>query len=320
MATPNDDYDTPWKDAVTRYFPDFVAFYFPLAHAEIDWSCPQRFLEQELAQVAHDAELGKRLADKLVEVTLKGGAPQWVLVHLEVQGRRDSRFAERMFTYNYRIFDRYRRPVASMALLADGSAGWKPDSFGYQLLGCTVGIQFPVVKLDEFAGRAEQLLDDPNPFALVTAAYLATRDTKGDDVRRAAAKWFILERLLLQNRDRRIIIDLTVVIDWLMRLPQPLEHELWRRIEKFERDRAMPYISSFERIGLERGLKQGLLEGRREGCREGQALLLSNMLAERFGALPAHLQQRLAQGTSAELLAWSKAFVNAATLDEVFNT
>ncbi|MEC5161463.1 MULTISPECIES: hypothetical protein [unclassified Janthinobacterium] len=130
MATPNDDYDTPWKDAVIRYFPDFVAFYFPLAHAEIDWSCPQRFLEQELAQVAHDAELGKRLADKLVEVTLKGGAPQWVLVHLEVQGRRDSRFAERMFTYNYRIFDRYRRPVASMALLADGNAGWKPDSFG----------------------------------------------------------------------------------------------------------------------------------------------------------------------------------------------
>ncbi len=183
-----------------------------------------------------------------------------------------------------------------------------------------MGIQFPVVKLDDFAGRAEQLLDDPNPFALVTAAYLATRETKGDDVRRAAAKWFILERLLLQNRDRRIIIDLTVVIDWLMRLPQPLEHELWRRIEKFERDRAMPYISSFERIGLERGLKQGLLEGRREGCREGQALLLSNMLAERFGALPAHLQQRLAHGTSAELLAWSKAFVNAATLDEVFNT
>jgi len=25
----NDDFDTPWKDAVTRYFPEFMAFYFP---------------------------------------------------------------------------------------------------------------------------------------------------------------------------------------------------------------------------------------------------------------------------------------------------
>ncbi|NMQ06531.1 hypothetical protein E4Q08_15370 [Candidatus Accumulibacter phosphatis] len=34
-----------------RCFPEFMAFYFPLAHAEID---------QELTQVVQDAELGKR--------------------------------------------------------------------------------------------------------------------------------------------------------------------------------------------------------------------------------------------------------------------
>jgi hypothetical protein len=26
---PSDDYDSPWKDALTRYFPEFMAFYFP---------------------------------------------------------------------------------------------------------------------------------------------------------------------------------------------------------------------------------------------------------------------------------------------------
>ena len=46
----NDDYDSPWKDAITRYLPDFMGFYFPDAHAEIDWSRPHRFLDQELAQ------------------------------------------------------------------------------------------------------------------------------------------------------------------------------------------------------------------------------------------------------------------------------
>ena len=48
---PADDYDTPWKDAVTRYFPEFMAFYFPDASAQIDWARGYTFLDQELAQV-----------------------------------------------------------------------------------------------------------------------------------------------------------------------------------------------------------------------------------------------------------------------------
>jgi hypothetical protein len=65
----NDDYDTPWKDAITRYFPEFMAFYFPSAHAEIDWQQAHVFLDQELAQIVQDAELGKRLVDRLVQVS-----------------------------------------------------------------------------------------------------------------------------------------------------------------------------------------------------------------------------------------------------------
>ena len=67
-APDNDDYDTPWKEAVTNYFPEFMAFYFPDAHARIDWTRGYEFLDQELAQVVKDAELGKRLIDKLVKV------------------------------------------------------------------------------------------------------------------------------------------------------------------------------------------------------------------------------------------------------------
>lgn len=330
MATPNDSYDTPWKDAVTRYFPQFMAFYFPQAHAQIDWSQPHRFLEQELAQLTRDASLGRRLADKLVEVCPLGGGQQWLLVHLEVQGQRDSRFAERMFTYNYRIFDRYRRPVVSLALLADDRPGWKPDCFAYRALGCSVGIHFPVVKLHDFTDRAGQLLADPNPFALVTAAYLAARQTKGDDARRAAEKLCLLRRLCERDWDRQAIIDLIAVIDWIMRLPEELERALRSRVEQEERSRLMPYITSFERLarldgrreglqeGLQEGRQRGLQEGLREGLREGQLQVLSQQLRRRFGALPAQVEQRLAGATTSELLAWSEAFVDAATLDEVF--
>jgi len=32
MTKATDDYDSLWKDAVTKYFPEFMALYFPEAH------------------------------------------------------------------------------------------------------------------------------------------------------------------------------------------------------------------------------------------------------------------------------------------------
>jgi hypothetical protein len=100
---PADDFDSPWKEAVERYFPEFMAFYFPAAHVRIDWSLGYEFLDQELRAVVQDAELGKRLVDKLVRVTRLSGAEDWIYLHLEVQGNRQAAFAERMFVYNYRL-------------------------------------------------------------------------------------------------------------------------------------------------------------------------------------------------------------------------
>ena len=115
----NDDYDSPWKDAVEHYFPELMAFYFPMAYAEIDWSKEHVFLDQELRAIVQDAELGKRYVDKLVRVLLLTGDERWIYIHIEVQGSQQAEFAKRMFVYNYRIFDRFDRPVASMAVLAD---------------------------------------------------------------------------------------------------------------------------------------------------------------------------------------------------------
>ncbi len=62
------DYDSPWKEALERYFPQFLEFFFPQIHEEIDWSRGWTFLDKELQQVVRDAELGRRLVDKLVKV------------------------------------------------------------------------------------------------------------------------------------------------------------------------------------------------------------------------------------------------------------
>lgn len=309
----NDDYDTPWKDALTRYFPEFVAFYFPEAYRQIDWSAPCIFLEQELAQVTRDARTGSRRVDKLVRVTRADGAQECVFVHVDVQGHYDQEFAERVFVYNYRIYDRYRRPVASLAVLADGNAHWKPESFGYQLFGCEMGIRFPYVKLNDYAALLPQLVQEQNVFGLVTAAHLLTQQTKGRHVKRHALKWHLTRMLYERNWDKQRVVDLFNIIDWMMQIPPSLQAQLMRDIAMLERKKKMTYLSSFERRGLEKGLEKGRQEGR-----EALSRLVALQLAKRFGALPEPVKERLARATPAELQAWGEAVLDSPTLDSVF--
>ncbi len=309
------DYDTPWKDALTRYLPDFLAFYFPAAHAAIDWARPHVFLDQELAQICHDSALGRRLADKLVQVPLRGGSAQWVLLHLEVQAGRDRSLAERVFTCNYRSYERYRRPVASLVLLADASPRWRPHQFCYRLLGSEMRLQFALAKLRDYAPRLPALLDEDNPFALVTAAHLMAQRSRRQPLLAYAAKRYLIRLLYRRQWGHRRIMDLLQVIDWILCLPAELELELRSDIQEMEGECTMPYVSSFERIGRQIGRQEGL----QEGLQEGRAELLGRLLARRFGPLPAAAQSRLEQASAAQVLAWSERLFDAATLDEIWN-
>jgi len=190
--SPHDDYDSPWKDVLEMAFPEFMAFYFPKAHAQIDWAKEFEFQNIELRQVVQDAQLGKRLADTLVRVTLLTGEYRLICVHIAVQGWQDAHFPQRMFTYNYRLYDRYGYPIVSLAVLTDDDVSWRPDHFGFEALGCRHRFEFPVVKLIDYANQQEQLETDPNPFALVTVAHLQTQQTKHNAKARYTAKIALL--------------------------------------------------------------------------------------------------------------------------------
>ena len=143
MTNPQTEFDSPWKDILQLYFEDFMLFFFPQAHGEIDWTQTPVFLDKELQQVVRDAELGRRLADKLVKIYRKSGEENWILIHVEIQAQEESNFAQRMFIYNYRIYDCYKRSVASFAVLGDERSTWRPSQFGYQLFGCRWISSFP---------------------------------------------------------------------------------------------------------------------------------------------------------------------------------
>ncbi len=313
-----DDYDSPWKAAIERYFADFLHFYFPAAHARIDWSQPIAFLEQELREVVRDAELGKRFVDKLVRVTGQGGQQEWLYIHLEVQGSPQASFAERMFVYNYRLYDRYRTPVASLAVLADDQLHWRPTAFSYDVLDCQMGIRFPMAKLLDWSGSEAKLADSANPFAIVTRAHLATRATAQDPQARCMAKWQIVRDLYRHDWDKQKVIELFGVVGWMMRLPKEQEQVFRKTLEASEEEMKMRYVTSIERLAREEGIEHGIAQGMQQGMQQGQARLLAHQLTQRFGELPAWARERLASASDAELQAWGGAVLSADALPAVF--
>lgn len=257
-TNPQTEYDSPWKQILQLYFEDFMLFFFPQAHREIDWTRQPEFLDKELEQVVRDAELGKRLADKLVKIYRIGGEESWILIHLEIQSQSESDFSERMFTYNYRIYDRYKRSVASLAILGDEQVNWRPNRFGYELFGTKVEFQFPIVKLLDYQQRQSELEASRNPLATVVMAHLAALQTKSDRLERKQQKLSLVRRLYQQGFEREDVLNLLAFVDWVLTLPSDLEGEFLFEVEQLEAEQRMQYVTSFERSGIRLGLLEGI--------------------------------------------------------------
>ncbi len=323
-----DDYDSPWKEAIEHFFDDFMAFYFPDAHAQIDWAQPLIFLEQELRAVTRDAEVGKRMVDKLVRVTRRGGSEEWLYLHLEIQGQEQGAFAERMFVYHSRLFDRYRKPIVSLALLADDRIGWRPSRYVHEALGCRLGLHFPTAKLLDWSGSESRLEDSRNPFAVLTLAHLATQSTCHDPLARHSAKWTLVKRLYQTGFERQQVIRLFTMIDWMMRLPAEYEQRFRNDLMQFEEEIKMRYVNSIERLAREEGLargrqegqEQGLEQGLEQGRRAGKSQVIGRQMHVRFGALPDWVQTKLDAASEHQLDAWTSKLLTASSIDAVFGS
>lgn len=265
------DFDNAWKEALDAYFEPFMAFFFAGAHREIDWARGFEMLDKELQQITPKSERGHRVADKLVKVWRTNGQEEWVLVHVEVQSQQERDFAERMFVYNYRLFDRYNRKVASFAILGDNRPAWRPDQFGYELWGTKIGIQFATAKLLDYAADEPALEAHPNPFAVVVLAHLKTLETAHDDEARRVSEVRLVKGLYERGFSAEQIRKLYRLIDGMMSLPKPLAIMAWKEIDDFAKEKNMPFMTGAELWAHEKA-RECLLAG------------IEELLDLRFGA------------------------------------
>ncbi len=304
MAT---DQDNVWKEVLDNYFQEFMAFFFPVIHQEIDWSKQYEFLDKELEKVVRDSEVGRRLADKLVKVYLTNGLETWLLIHIEVQGYVDPGFAKRMYIYNYRIFDRYDQEVISLAVLADTNKNFRPNSYRIARWGFEHSFRFPTVKLLDYNKNWESLQANPNPFAIVVMAHLKARLKSPND--KLTWKINLVKLLYERGYERQDILELFRFIDWLIRLPKGLEIQFREEVNKYEEGLTMPYVTSVERFGRE--------EGRKEGRQEGMLAVILVQLKRRFGELAPELEQQISALSLKQLETLSEALLDFANIEEV---
>jgi hypothetical protein len=137
-------------------------------------------------------------------------------------------------------------------------------------------------------------------------AQVKAMDTRHDPVERRTWKVRLIKGLYARGLDAEKIRQMFRLIDWMLALPKEFEDSFWAEMNRFEEERAMPYVTSVERIGIRKGRREGLLEG------------IAIALKARFGRVDKQLLAELRAVTDVnQLRKVARALTKAKTQEEL---
>jgi heme oxygenase len=90
-------------------------------------------------------------------------------------------------------------------------------------------------------------------------------------------------------------------IDWLLQLSDDLSTWFWQELESWEEQQRMPYVTSVERIGIEKG----------------QTTIVLHQLQRKLGDVPEAMQNRILALSSDAIFDLSTALFDFTTRDDV---
>jgi Putative transposase, YhgA-like len=240
---PKIPFDKLWKSMVTDHFEDFLEMFMPELHQEVDYSVPFLFLEQELKAALIDKNL--KQVDKLVGVQLKSGKQEWVYVHVEFENSHSPNIKERMYDYNARIKEKYKKDITALVIYTGRNAPANPNCYTKTVFGTSIVFTFnayAIVEQNEAALKA-----NPNPFAIIVLANLYVANTYEDYAERLRLKEEIYvlarQRKYPDEKTNRLILFLTE----LMKLPSQLETQFNEYISKPQKSTDMIYTTQTSR-------------------------------------------------------------------------
>lgn len=253
-------------------FPDFLRFMYPDADATFDLGRGLTFMDKELLEIIpyRERKKGKRVADLLVKVYLKDGSEKWILVNTEIEGGHDSDFSHRIFQYFYRLLDRYRVPVETIAVFTGGRS--QPCTDEYHFAVFRTSLRFQYLSYQIFDHDESQLLDMDNIFAyIVLACQKALDEDKIPEQELAEQRITIARRLIETNKysKDRIMSFLVFLKSFLFIRDKEINSNFDQYIYQVTGGTIeMGVIETIKRQEREKGIQTGKAKGFAEGERK----------------------------------------------------
>ncbi len=278
-------HDQLLKEVLARFLPDFVTLFAPQQAALLDFAT-LRLLEKE---VFTDVAAGQRRElDLLAEVAAREGTPHLVLIHVEIQRRRQAEFAHRMLRYFMAIHLRYPEhailPFALLSFPQEQGLGIGTARLG--VAGFTA-LEYHYIEISLPRLAAAEYVRRPQPLAAGLAALMEAPDR--EEVYAAC------QRRLAELEEGRVLDDAHLfLLQNLVRTYLALtEGERARVLARLQAEGAMNVVTS-EMTWADRV--------RLEGHTEGEVDAILTVLRERFGTVPATVEERVRATREAEAL------------------
>ncbi len=216
------DYDNNWKEVVSAMIEDFLAFFMPDLYADIDFTKPIDFLEQELYDIIQEIDKDRTI-DKLVRVQLKNGEDKWIFIHIEFQTSGETLFSARMYHYYRLIRTKYNQNVTALVIYTGKDKPKLFDHYKEDNYGTSIVYRFNTYRV--IKQNVEELLENPNPFAIIVLANYYVLKSDANQKKRLTFKEAVFDIARNRGYSDAKTIKILFFINELMRLNQTLEQE-----------------------------------------------------------------------------------------------
>ena len=298
------DHDQAFKTLIRAFFREFIELFLPEQAATIDFRSIQFLDKEEFLDLPRGR---KRAMDLVVQVRLKGGGRELILVHTEFQSQKEAEFPRRMCQYYCQLFLRHGKPIVPIALFSDDRE-WRrrlPDGFNVRVGTETyLAFRYHLIRLRDFDARA--FLRQRNPLAFALAAKM--KYSKVDVGRMKADFLRMISGCRVNAARRSLLVDF---VETYTPLDAQQEHR-FETIIKADKKYAEvgKMITVYEKRGRVKGRQEGMVEAKRD------ALLMQ--MRRKFRFVDAVREQRVQAIDSVKKLdALLLAVIDAQNIDDL---
>ena len=273
--------DKSWYDVLTDNVDDALLFFIPEIAAARDYSKKTFTKPKEFPAIDGVSDKGMRNADLVLSVPLKTGVDQNLVFHIEQQHAYDRDFPFRMFQTYYRMIDRFRTPVTSLAIFTGNT---RPVSeYSKECYGTELFFRYNVYHVR--SADVKELENDPRIFALVVLAARRMLDAGGDPKKRGEYSLELLRLLRERGYDEKRALSLQ---SFIYRILQINDERIDSKVREEWKMQLVPIDEVVQDIWVgyarEQGMIIGRVEGRVEGLEEKALEVARSMHADGFSA------------------------------------